>query len=152
MELDVLKDYYRYVPIIQSICVHVSLTPQYLLSLNICGGRGFPVAGLDSSGTFSLIHFLLASLAAMSHSSNSILLAARKPITSCCCFLICVRRGTEGKLSVRHVLTSASQGNIRASVHHTVISLLLWDITLQRSLAALLLSYHLSFFHKSMKW
>lgn len=70
--------------------MHVFLTPQYWLSLKICGGRGFPVAGLDSSGTFSLIHFLLASLAAMSHSSYSILLAARKPITSCCCFLICV--------------------------------------------------------------
>jgi len=66
------------------------LTPQYLLSLNICGGRGFPTAGLDSSGIFSRIHFLLASLAAMSHSSNSILFAARKPITSCCCFLICM--------------------------------------------------------------
>lgn len=72
------------------ICVQNSLlTPQYVLSLNICGGSGFPVTGLESSGTFSLIHFRLASLAAMSHSSYSILLAARKPITSCCCFLIC---------------------------------------------------------------
>lgn len=78
---------------LSNIKAFVCLTPQYWLSLNICGGRGFPVVGLDSSGTFSLIHFLLASLAAMSHSSNSILLAARKPITSCCCFLICVLRG-----------------------------------------------------------
>lgn len=89
--------------------MHVCLTPQYLLSLNICGGRGFPVAGLDSSGTFSLIHFLLPSCAAMSHSSNSILFAARKPFTSCCCFFICVRgrrkRVTRGKLSVRQVFT-----------------------------------------------
>lgn len=111
--------------VMSCVCTCVCLTPQYLVSLNICGGSGFPVAGLDSSGTFSLIHFLLASLAAMSHSSNSILLAARKPITSCCCFLICVRvdekRWQRGKLSVKH--DSAVWGNTRASVHHAVMSL-----------------------------
>lgn len=76
-----------WVIIIQCTCFYP--TPQYLSSLNICGGRGFPVVGRESSGTFSRIHFRLASLAAMSHSSKPILLAARKPITSCCCFLIC---------------------------------------------------------------
>lgn len=76
--------------IISCVCTCVSY-PAIFGFIKYLWGERVPVAGLDSSGTFSLIHFLLASLAAMSHSSNSILLAARKPITSCCCFLICVR-------------------------------------------------------------
>lgn len=150
----------------RSICLQECLTPQYLLSLNICGGRGFPVAGLASSGTFSLIHFLLASFAAMSHSSNSILLAARKPITSCCCFLICVwgraERMTEGKLSVKTCVNFSlmrKQKGPRLTILSSVCCKkktlfffsLLWEITPGGSLAALLLSYH-SFVDKWMNW
>lgn len=73
------------------------LTPRYRLSLKSRGGRGFPLAGRLSSGTFSRIHFRFSSLAAISFSSNSILLASKKPNTSCCCFLICHKRGRGGE-------------------------------------------------------
>ena len=45
---------------------------------------------VDFSGTFSLIHFQLSSLAAISFSSNPTLLASKKPSASCCFFLITV--------------------------------------------------------------
>lgn len=84
----------------------LGLTPQYRSSLKICGGRGFPVVGLDSSGTFSRIHFLFSSLLAISHSSNWILLTSKKPMTSCCCFLICeIQWGGGGQMvATSHLL------------------------------------------------